>query len=235
MGPAGCCEFSDHVDYCAGLVVVSVISVMHFPKIRMAQLGASFKESWQIRDWSCLVVTVSRKYCSETSLLNRFTVVNTLEDWYAIPGMRITSTGLITSLFKICLISLTNSDQLSYCCLYYIIELYTRYCAGIWNCLWKSVCSWCECIMPWQTDVISQGSIMGLRDQTNTTPVVTVVIPPSENLDIDTFEDTGRKKRGLSDMLSKVNGKLTYRENETLIKWLSCWNSGIVYLYHTIP
>ena len=61
---------------------------------------------------------------------------------------------------------------------------------------------------------------MGLRDQTNTTPVVTVVTPPSENLDISAFEDTGREKRGLSDMLSKVNGKVTYLGNETFIKRL---------------
>ena len=54
---------------------------------------------------------------------------------------------------------------------------------------------------------------MGLRDQTNTTPVVTVVTPPSENLDISAFEDTGREKRGLSDMLSKVSGKFIYLEN----------------------
>ena len=27
-----------------------VNSVLYFPKIRMAQFGASFKESWQIRD-----------------------------------------------------------------------------------------------------------------------------------------------------------------------------------------
>ena len=48
---------------------------MHFPKIRLAQFGASFKESWQIRDWSRLVITVPRKYCSETPLLNSFNVV----------------------------------------------------------------------------------------------------------------------------------------------------------------
>ena len=41
---------------------------MHFPKIRLAQFGASFKASWQIRDWSCLVINVPRKHCIRMSL-----------------------------------------------------------------------------------------------------------------------------------------------------------------------
>ncbi|KAI0212799.1 hypothetical protein LSAT2_002241 [Lamellibrachia satsuma] len=54
-------------------------------------------------------------------------------------------------------------------------------------------------------DTISQGTVLGMTKQDDTTPAVN---GPTDDVDVSAMDDSDRKKRGVSDLIDKVNGKM---------------------------